>query len=69
VQSAPGVQCVGLTANLPLKGLPTELNALTKRASGNARCERSMRDSSRLVKNFSTPLTGRSSAMSRRWWA
>jgi hypothetical protein len=36
VQSAPGVQCVGLTANLPLKGLPTELNALTKRASGNA---------------------------------
>src|SRR5262245_10644313 len=48
---------------LTMKVWPTELNALRKRAAANSRWRRSISDSSRVVKNFRTPLLGGTSAM------
>src|SRR4029450_8694656 len=39
------------------------VKAFTKCASGNSRCNRSMSDSSRVVKNFKTPFCGGASAI------
>ena len=64
--SLPQMNIVGfppLNCGLTIKALPTELKALMKRASANSRCERSMRDSSKLVKYFTTPFTGGASAI------
>src|SRR5574340_477746 len=52
-----------LNCGLTMRALPTELKALTKRTAGNSRCRRSIKDSSRVVKNFSTPLVGGASAI------
>jgi hypothetical protein len=52
-----------LNCGFTMHALPTELKALTKRAPLNSRCRRSINESSRLVKNFNTPLAGGASAM------
>lgn len=57
---------VGLPAEycgFTIFGFPTELNAFTKFTFGCAAWRRSISDSSRLVKNFSTPFTGGAAAM------
>jgi hypothetical protein len=64
--SLPQINIVGLppaNCGLTIRAFPTELNAFTKWASVNSRCSISINESSRLVKNFSTPLPGGASAM------
>ena len=64
--SLPQINIVGLPPaklGLTMRALPTELNAFTRRASGNSFCRRSIRESSSVVKNFSTPLVGGASPM------
>src|ERR1051325_6601921 len=64
--SLPQINSVGFppwNRGFTMRALPTELNAFTKRAAGNSRCNCSISDSSRVVKNCSTPWLGGASAM------
>ena len=62
LSSLPQMNMVGfppLNCGLTIAALPTELNALTKCASGNSFCSCSISDWSSLVKNLSTPFDRR----------
>jgi len=64
--SLPQINIVGLppsNCGSTIDALPTELKAFTKCASANSRCNRSMSDSSRVLKYFKTPFCGGASAI------
>src|ERR1017187_10431693 len=52
-----------LNPGFTMQAAPTQLNAFTKCAAPNSRCNRSMSDSSKLVKSFRSPFSGGASAI------
>src|ERR1700691_971878 len=66
LSSLPQMNMVGLppgNCGSTIAAVPTELKALTRCAPGNALCNCSSSDWSRLVKNFNTPFCGGASAI------